>query len=114
MHELKIIQDILPLIEKTAQENSLTSITKIILKIGKLRQVKNEFLQFAFTTVSENTIASQAKLIIEQTPIIMYCQICKEKFMIDDNIYICHKCNGSSIKILTGKEIVLESIDGEY
>lgn len=113
MHELKIIQDIFPLIEKVAKENRLKSINKVVLSIGKLRQVKSEFLQFAFVTLAKNTIAKDATLIIQQIPVTVSCQSCKKQFAVEENIYICPKCGSVTLEVLTGKEIILESVDGE-
>jgi len=113
MHELKIIEEIFPLIESVAKENHLKSINKVVLGIGELRQVKSEFLQFAFTNLAKNTIADGAELIIELIPITVFCQDCKKQFTVKENAYICPQCEGASLEILTGKEVILESVDGE-
>lgn len=112
MHELKIIQDIFPLIEKVAKENHLRSINKVVLAIGNLRQIQEEFLQFAFKTVARDTIAKGSVLTIKQVPICVFCHNCKQKFEVKENAYVCPHCNGVSLEILTGKEIILESVDG--
>ena len=113
MHELKIIQDVFPLIEEVAKKNHLKSINKVVLGIGKLRQVKSEFLQFAFATLAENTIAAGAELIIELITITVFCRDCKKQFTVEDSIYLCPQCESVSLEVLTGKEVILESIDGE-
>lgn len=112
MHELKIIQDVFPIIENVAQENHLKSITKVILQIGGLRQVVPEFLQFAFTTVAKDTVAADARLIIEPIPITAHCKNCHKQFMVGENTYICPHCDSTDLEILTGKEIILESVAG--
>jgi hydrogenase nickel incorporation protein HypA/HybF len=113
MHELKIIQDIFPLIEKAAQDNQLKSITKVTLSVGKLHQIQNKFLHFAFTTIAQDTIATTAELVIKTVPVTIFCLECRKRFTVQDNIYLCPKCNNTNFELLTGKEIVLESIDGE-
>ncbi len=113
MHELKVIQDIFPLVEKVAKENRLKSISRVVLSIGKLRQVQSEFLQFAFAAVAENTIAKGAELVIKPIPVTLLCQDCKKQFEVQENFYVCPECNGVSLECLTGKEIILESVDGE-
>lgn len=114
MHELKIIQDIFPIIENVAKENHLKSINKVFLQVGGLRQVVPEFLQFAFVTVAKDTIvAIGAELIIEAIPITARCKHCQKQFTVGENIYVCPHCDSSDLEILTGKEIILESIDGE-
>jgi hydrogenase nickel incorporation protein HypA/HybF len=113
MHEFKIIQDIFPIIENVVRENHLKSVNKVYLQIGKLRQVVLEFLQFAFTTATKNTVAAGAELIIELIPITAKCRTCQRQFAVEENIYICPHCNNSNLEILTGKEIVLVSVEGE-
>lgn len=112
MHELKMIQDIFPLIEEVAREHSLKLITKVVLGVGELRQVQSEFLRFAFTTIAENTIAKGAELIINLIPVTVFCHYCKKEFIVNDNVYVCPECGGVSLDNLTGKEFILESIDG--
>ena len=82
------------------------------MSIGRLRQVKKEFLKFAFEAVAKDTIAAGAELIISIIPITVVCHDCKKQFTVEENIYICPDCEGASLEILTGKEVVLESIDG--
>lgn len=112
MHELKIIQDIFPLMEKVAKENHLKSINKVVLAIGNLRQIQEEFLQFAFKTIAQDTIAKGSELVIKKVPICVFCRGCQQKFEVKENAYVCPHCNGVSLEIVTGKEIILESVDG--
>jgi len=112
MHELKIIQDVFPIIENVAKENHLKSVTKVVLQVGALRQVIPEFLQFAFATIAKDTVAAGGELIIESIPITARCKTCLKQFTIEENVYICPHCNSSDFEILTGKEIILESVDG--
>jgi hydrogenase nickel incorporation protein HypA/HybF len=113
MHELSIIQNIFPIIENVAKENHLKIVNKVFLKVGGLRQVVLEFLQFAFTTVSKGTIAENADLIIELIPITVDCKNCQKQFTIEENVYICPSCDNTELEVLTGKEVVLDQIEGE-
>jgi hydrogenase nickel incorporation protein HypA/HybF len=113
MHEFSIIQNIFPIVTKIATENHLRTIKEITLKIGKLRQVIPENLQFAFSVLVKETNFKDAKLIIIDVPIEVSCQSCHENFLVNDTAYICPKCGSSDNIILTGKEILLESVIGE-
>lgn len=113
MHELKIIQNIFPIIENVAKENHLKSVNKVVLRVGTLRQIVPEFLKFAFVTVSKDTIATGAELVIESIPITARCKTCQQQFTVEENIYICPYCDNTDLEILTGKEIVLESMEGD-
>ncbi|MEK6730617.1 MAG: hydrogenase maturation nickel metallochaperone HypA [Pseudomonadota bacterium] len=113
MHELSIIQDILKTIEQTAIKNDLKKINKATLEIGQMRQCIPEFLQFAFETLTKDTIASGAQLIIREIPVKALCLQCKKEFQVIDDSYGCPHCDSIELDILSGKEIVLSSIDGD-
>lgn len=113
MHEFGIIHSVFKILEDIANKNNLKSIDKVTLSIGKLRQITPEFLQFAFDSVSQDTIAANAKLIIEEIPIKMGCKLCNQEFVVTRNTYICPKCGEAGIEVLTGKEILIKSVEGE-
>lgn len=113
MHELSIIENIFKALQEVAREKNLAVITKVTIKIGRLRQVVPEFLQFAFATVAKNTLAESSKLEIKFVPITVLCKHCQNKFTVEENAYVCENCGSVDLEILTGKEIELESIEGE-
>lgn len=113
MHELNIIQNIFPIIENAAQKNHLKVVNKVFLQVGGMRQVVAEFLSFAFATIAKGTIAENAELIVESIPVTAHCKKCQQPFTIGENTYICPHCDSADLEILTGKEIILESVEGE-
>jgi len=113
MHELTLIQNILTIILETAKANNLHSVNKVTLQVGRLRQVVPEFLQFAFATVTQSTIVAGAQLMIVHLPVIFLCHNCQQQFTTDEHIYICPKCQNITLEIISGKEIIITSIEGE-
>jgi len=113
MHELTIITDILETAKQAARENNLKKINKIYLKIGKLQQVVPEMLEFSFQVVSRDTIAQGAALKIETIPIKVNCKACLKETIVKENIYICPACDRTHLEILTGKELMITSIEGD-
>jgi hydrogenase nickel incorporation protein HypA/HybF len=113
MHELSMVSSIFRILETVAEENRLTSITKVKLKIGKLQQIVPEMFTFAFETVAKGTKAEGAQLEIEDVPITMQCQACETVFVVEEHMYICPECSGTSLTTQQGMEIVLESVEGE-
>jgi len=113
MHELGIIQNIFSILEEVAEEHRLIAIHKVTLKLGKLQQIVPEMLRFAFDTVAKGTKAEGAVLELKEVPIKMQCQTCGTDFIVEEHIYICPECSGTSLMTLEGMEIFLESIEGD-
>ncbi|MGD9152334.1 MAG: hydrogenase maturation nickel metallochaperone HypA [Gammaproteobacteria bacterium] len=113
MHEFSIMQGVFKLLEDIAVKNNLIKINKVILRIGKLRQVFPDFLRFAFENISKDTIADGAELIIEEIPITMRCKSCNQEFTVEHHTYVCPVCGAVKLELLTGKEVLIASVEGE-
>ena len=112
MHELTIITNIFNIIEEIAEENQLTKITKVTIKIGKLRHVYPEMLQNAFEIVSKDTKAENADLHIKSIRTRVRCKNCGHLFFVNNN-YCCRKCGDYSLEVLEGDEIIIETLEGD-
>jgi hydrogenase nickel incorporation protein HypA/HybF len=113
MHELSLIENVIKIVEKLARQEKLTTVTKVYLQVGALRQIVPEFMQFAFISAAVGTIMSRASLKVEVIPIKICCENCNHEFTVEELVYLCPKCEHAALKIVAGKEIVIESIEGE-
>lgn len=113
MHELSIMQTLLDQLIVLAKQHQLKRIQKVVIQIGDFRQCVPEILYFAFETVTEGTLAEQAQLVIEFLPIQMECLNCHHVFTVKKHVFLCPQCQQSQLKILSGKEFILSSIEGE-
>lgn len=113
MHELSIIQDLFKVLIKIATEKKLRKVSVVYLKIGKLRQIVPEFLEFAFSTIAKDSVAEGAKLVIEFIPITMRCNSCDKEFTVEEDIFFCPGCESGDLTLISGKELILESIEGD-
>ena len=66
MHEFSIIEKLFAIILKQVAQNQLRQVRKVNLQIGEWCQLAPDFLQFAFTTIAQGTIAEGAELNIER------------------------------------------------
>jgi hydrogenase nickel incorporation protein HypA/HybF len=111
MHELPISQNVLEIALRFGKENNASQITDLYLVIGQLSSVIDESVQFYWPIVSKGTIAERAKLHFKRIPARLECTHCETVFMIEDGqLTTCPECDSSQIKILSGKEFQLESI----
>ncbi len=113
MHEFSIVSSIFSIIEDVARENNLTSIDKVSLTIGKMRQVVPVAMEMAFEAITKGTIAEEALLEMEFLPIVMQCKSCSHKFDVEENVYICPSCDSAQLEMLQGQELLLKNIEGE-
>jgi len=113
MHELSIVASLFEILEAKAKENRATQIVRVKLKVGKLAGVVPEFLQTAFDSYKQGTIAAEARLEVEEVPLKVRCQKCGAEIEKEDFVLICPSCSSTDLKILEGMELLLEKIDLE-
>ncbi len=113
MHELTVISNVFKIILETAENNNLTKISKISLKVGRQRHLAPDLMKFAFDSVSKNTIADNAILKIDRVNIKMRCRSCGTDFIVEDNTYLCISCGSPGLETISGKDLLIESIEGE-
>ncbi|NLP04195.1 MAG: hydrogenase maturation nickel metallochaperone HypA [Fibrobacter sp.] len=113
MHELSIVENLLKVIESAAAENGISRVTGVNLRIGRLRQVVPEMFQFAFDTAKIGTVAESAEVKINFVPAKAVCRDCGREFAVEDNFFVCEGCNGVDVDVIEGKELQIESMEGE-
>jgi hydrogenase nickel incorporation protein HypA/HybF len=108
MHELSICSAIANTAAKHADGRPVSQVT---VQIGHLRQVVPDALQFSWEVVSSSTDLKDAALVIEQVPAVVECTNCGARTTLDLPILACGKCEGFDVKLLTGEELLVVSID---
>ena len=113
MHEFSLIENIFNILDDIAKKEKLTRIDKINLIIGEMLQIIPETLVFAFDAVKNGTKYEKSELNIEFQPIKIECNSCKNSFILNKDQYICPQCESSDFKIISGKEFIIKSVEGE-
>ncbi len=113
MHELSIVASLFEILEEKAKEKKAKKILSVNLRVGKLSGVVPEFLETAFDIYKKETIASEAKLKIEEVPLKVQCQKCRAEITKDDFIFVCDACGSRELKTLSGTELLLEKMEME-
>ncbi len=113
MHEFSVTKSLVDLCRKEAKQSGISKISKIILKIGKFTGFSPESISFYFDYLKPNTECVGAKIVFEEIPIRIKCLDCKEENTIDEPIFLCPKCGGVNVDVLSGREFYVESIEGE-
>ncbi len=113
MHEVAIVEDMFRIIMEVAEREQLSRIDRVHFRIGKMMQVVPDLFRFAFDSAKEDTIAKDAELEIEYVPVKMQCRGCGHEFLVGDQSFYCPKCESSDLDMIEGKELLIQSIEGE-
>ncbi|MBI1763465.1 MAG: hydrogenase maturation nickel metallochaperone HypA [Acidobacteria bacterium] len=111
MHEAAIVQGILDIAIRTAQQNGAAPIRCIKLRLGEFRGVVREALEFCFEAMKRGTLAEQAALEVETIKLRAACANCGEiECAPRDYNFLCPHC-GEVLNILAGREMQVEYVE---
>lgn len=113
MHELSIAESLIGIITEEAKNHNMVRIKKIKLQVGELATVVPESLTFCFELVSRDTVAEGAVLEIETIEVVARCDSCDFSFQVQDQMFLCPKCDGPVFELVSGRELSVTSIEGE-
>jgi len=113
VHELSIAQSLLEIIVDESSRHGLERINKVRLQIGEFAAVVPESLTFCFELVSRDTVAAGALIEIETVGVTARCDRCDFSFDVKDQVFLCPRCGGPALELLSGRELTVVSIEGE-
>ena len=113
MHEYSVTKSLVDLCNREADKNNIKIIAKINLKVGKFTGFSPDSIEFYFQHLKANTKCSNAKIEFEEIPIKIKCRNCGRQQVIDEPILLCPKCGSEEIDLLSGREFLVTSIEGE-
>lgn len=113
MHELPIVREILRTSLNYAQANDATHLHEIVLGVGELHDMAEEWVERYFEFASKGTIAEGAVIKINRYPVICCCKSCGENNLIHlhtmDKV-ACGACGSTEYDIISGKQMQIENI----
>ncbi len=110
MHELMITESVLEIALRHAEKAGDVQISDLYLVIGELSSVIDDSVQFYWDIVSEGTAAHGARLHFRRTPAEFSCETCGNHYQLNENL-ICPECDSSNVRIVSGREFLLEAIE---
>lgn len=116
MHELPVTESILKIVLKHAQANDVRRIAAIHLRVGKLSDLEDEWIQRYFDYLSKGTVAEGAKLKIERTPIVLRCRACFEDYEAETaklGEVVCPACGEKDWELISGREYFIKDMEVE-
>ncbi|RQW01424.1 MAG: hydrogenase maturation nickel metallochaperone HypA [Calditrichaeota bacterium] len=111
MHELSIAQNIIDIVQEYVPAESKNSVKTIRVKIGKMSNIMVDSLLFGFEALTKETNLDGAQLEIEQLGLTIRCEECGKETIADDFVFKCPQCGSTSIRIVTGNELMVSEIE---
>jgi hydrogenase nickel incorporation protein HypA/HybF len=113
MHEMGICQGILASSIEAAEKQGAVRIKEIRVDIGELTEVVEYALQFAFESLSPDTLAEGGTLVINHVPARSRCTQCGHEFDHGRFDAICPECGNPFNETIGGRELDIASIEVE-
>jgi hydrogenase nickel incorporation protein HypA/HybF len=110
MHELSLSSAIIGTATKHAAGRRVTVVN---LRVGRLRQVVPETLEFYFEFVARGGPCEGARLEQEVVEARLRCNPCGREWSIEIPAFRCPTCEGSDVVVASGNEFEVESIEVE-
>jgi hydrogenase nickel incorporation protein HypA/HybF len=110
VHELSLSGAIVNTVVKHAEGRSVSVVS---LRVGRLRQVVPDTLDFYFGFVANGTVCEGARLEQEIVPGVLHCRDCATGWQIEFPNFRCESCGGTNVDVLSGNEFEVESIEVE-
>lgn len=111
MHEMSIVTALLEEVGRHAADHPGQRVVAVRLRVGALRQVIPEWLQFCFVMATRETEFAGAELYIETVPARARCRQCNRLFAVEDSWFECPDCAMPGGELVQGDELELVSLE---
>lgn len=114
MHELGIVDGVLKTAVETARGAQATKIISVTLRIGAMREVVREALDFAWEALREDDpLTEETELVVEEVEPRSACVACGTEFDHDRYHLRCPSCGSGQTLVLRGRELDIVSMEIE-
>src|SRR5829696_5735720 len=110
MHELSIADAVREIVERNARGRS---VARVELKVGHLRQVVPDSLDFAWELVTQGTALDGAGLQIEYVAASARCRACGDEAELTAFPARCDACGSLDVEVSGGDELLVEALELE-
>ena len=113
MHEMSLAEGILQIVEDAAKAEGSSKVKAVCLEIGQLAGVEVEALRFCFDVVTRDSVASEARLEIVETPGQGWCMKCSCNVPVATLFDPCPLCGSHQIQVTGGQEMRVRELEVE-
>lgn len=109
MHELSLCQAIAGVVAPHAAGRRVDVVR---VRVGALRQVVPESLEFCWTLVRDHHDMADARLELEFVPAEVACRECGRRSAIESRFSVaCPQCRSAEVAVVAGEEFMVTSVD---
>jgi hydrogenase nickel incorporation protein HypA/HybF len=114
MHELSIALSIVEAAEEESASRGGACVSAVYLRLGALSGVVKEALLSSYELACEGTQLQGSRLVIEELPVVVYCQTCGERRLLPSiQRFCCPVCGAATGDVVQGKEIEVTALEIE-
>jgi hydrogenase nickel incorporation protein HypA/HybF len=111
---MSIVLDLIKVVQRELEAHPGLAVHIVRLRIGKLRLVIPETLQFCYEIATRDTPLAGSQLEIETVPPAARCEGCATEFEVWENWFECPHCHSGDVRLLRGRELELVSFELEH
>jgi hydrogenase nickel incorporation protein HypA/HybF len=113
MHELSIAQSLLELIDERL-DGSAARVRAVHVRVGAVCGVFPDALRGAFMEAATGTACDGAKLVVDETPLVVWCDSCEaERRPVEISRLVCPICGRRTPRVVGGRELELTAVEIE-
>jgi len=114
MHELPVTERILSIVLEHARRNQVEKVVAIHLRVGALSDLEDEWIQHYFSYLAKESVAAEARLVIERVPVVMRCNQCGHAFEVDvrkKETVCCPQCQEKDYTLVSGRDYHIKHME---
>jgi hydrogenase nickel incorporation protein HypA/HybF len=111
MHEGALCAALLARVEAVARAEGALRVSRVRLRVGPLAGVEPELLARAYAVARAGTLAADAALAIEASPVHVRCRDCGTEAAAAPGHLRCGACGSAATQLLSGDELLLAGVD---
>lgn len=112
MHELSVAVSLVEAAQEEAEKHGARGVEAVHLRLGPLSGVVKEALLFSYDLAIEGTPLAGSHLVIEDSPVMIFCPVCHERRPIRSlQSFCCATCNTATADVVQGRELEVVALE---
>jgi hydrogenase nickel incorporation protein HypA/HybF len=114
VHELSIACSIIDMACEESEQRGGVAVRAVHIRLGQLSGVVKSALLSAFELAREDSPLASARLVVEETPIVIRCAACETDTTLESpQSFCCSRCGTPSSDVRSGRELEVTALEIE-